>query len=193
MIKGLLPAIERGGVGVQEAGMLFIRIEEVDKVEPDLLQALIEIDQEAFGKGGMNEWFLPPFIRRGRVYVLWVEGKKQPVGVAECMITWGQPQCAYLFGIAIREGWRGQGLGTRFLREICRRLQGMGFLILDLTVSPDNVPALRVYRDKLGFKTIAFHREEYGQGEDRLLMRLDLTQQVSVSGEERQYQEGGGQ
>jgi ribosomal-protein-alanine N-acetyltransferase len=177
---------------VQKAGMLSIRVEEVDRLDFPLLQALIEIDQEAFGKGGMNEWFLPPFARRGRVYALWVEDIGQPVGVAECMVTWGQPQCAYLFGIAIREGWRGKGLGTRFLREICHRLQEMGFLALDLTVSPDNAPALRVYRDKLGFKTIGFHREEYGQGEDRLVMRLDLNQQVPVLREEIGYQEGGG-
>jgi ribosomal-protein-alanine N-acetyltransferase len=166
--------------------MLSIQIEEVDRLEPNFLQDLIDIEQEAFGKGGMNEWFLPPFVRRGRVYALWVEGKKQPVGVAECMVTWGQPQCAYLFGIAIREGWRGKGLGTRFLREICFRLKIKGFQAVDLTVSPDNIPALRVYRDKLGFRTIAFHREEYGQGEDRLVMRLDLTQQVPEREEERE-------
>lgn len=175
MSKGPAPSYRQGGVGMQETGVLPIRVQEVDEVEPHLLQALMEIEQEAFGVGGMNEWFLPPFVRRGQVYVLWVEGKEQPVGVAECMVTWGQPECAYLFGIAIREGWRGQGLGTRFLLEICHRLQAMGFLALDLTVAPTNVPALRVYKDKLGFETIAFHREEYGQGEDRLVMRLDLT------------------
>ncbi|NMB46851.1 MAG: GNAT family N-acetyltransferase [Firmicutes bacterium] len=163
---------------MQDAGMLSIRVQEVDDVEPQLLLALIEIEQEAFGIGGMNEWFLPPFVRRGRVYALWVEGSEQPLGVAECMISWGQPRCAYLFGIAIRDGWRGKGLGTRFLKEICRRLRGMGFTALDLTVSPTNIAALRVYQEKLGFRIIAFHRAEYGQGEDRLVMRLDLTREV---------------
>ena len=167
-IHSFRPDGARGGEEVP------IRVEELEEVEPCLLQALIEIEQEAFGKGGMNEWFLPAFIRRGRVYILWLEGTKWPVGVAECMVSWGRSQCAYLFGIAIREGWRGKGLGTRFLKEICRRLQQIGFSTLDLTVSPTNTPALRVYRDKLGFQTIDFHRAEYGQDEDRLVMRLDL-------------------
>lgn len=162
------------GVGVPEAGSSHVRVEELDEVEPHLLQALIEIEQEAFGKGGMNEWFLPAFIRRGKVYSLWVEGHERPIGVAECMVSWGRPECAYLFGIAIRQGWRGKGLGTRFLKEICQRLREMGFTTLDLTVSPTNAAALRVYQDKLGFRTIAFHQAEYGQGEDRLVMRLDL-------------------
>lgn len=162
------------GAGEPERALSPIRVEELDEVEPHFLQALIDIEQEAFGKGGMNEWFLPAFIRRGKVYSLWVEGHEWPVGVAECMASWGRPRCAYLFGIAIRKEWRGKGLGTYFLKEICLRLREMGFTTLDLTVSPTNVSALRVYQNKLGFRTIAFHRAEYGQGEDRLVMRLDL-------------------
>lgn len=165
-----------------------VRVEQVDEMDPSLLQALMEIEQEAFGRGGMNEWFLPPFARRGQVYALWVEGHRKPVGVVECMVTWGQPHCAYLFGMAIREGWRGKGLGTRFLRDICRRLRVMGFLTLELTVAPTNAAALRVYQGKLGFEPIALYPEEYGQGEDRLLMRLDLTRDLKA-GEKRQ---GGG-
>ncbi|NLY30923.1 MAG: GNAT family N-acetyltransferase [Firmicutes bacterium] len=151
-----------------------IRVEEIDELHAELLEALVAIEQEAFGKGGMNEWFLPPFVRYGRVYVLWVEGDQRPAGVAECMISWRQPQCAYLFGISIGKEWRGQGLGTRFLQGIIGRLREQGFQALELTVSPDNAAALKLYQGRLGFRTIASCKEEYGPGEDRLLLRLDL-------------------
>ncbi len=164
-----------GEMPPQSAAKPSIRIEELVELEPHILQALIDIEQDAFGEGGMNEWFLPPFARQGRVYVLWVEGVEQPVGVAECMLIWDRPGCVYLFGFAIRRDWRGRGLGTRFMQEICRRLQGAGFFNLELTVSPANIGALRIYRDKLGFVTIDEHLGEYGPGEDRLVLRLDLT------------------
>ncbi|NMB24683.1 MAG: GNAT family N-acetyltransferase [Firmicutes bacterium] len=149
-------------------------VEELVELEPDLLQALINIEQDAFGRGGMNEWFLPPFARQGRVFVLWVEETDQPVGVAECMRIWDRPHSAYLFGFAIRSDWRGRGLGTIFMQEIIRRLQLAGFLSIELTVSPTNTAALRIYQDKLGFAKIAECPGEYGPGEDRLVLRLDL-------------------
>ncbi|MGI6566258.1 MAG: GNAT family N-acetyltransferase [Firmicutes bacterium] len=164
------------------AAEVAIRVEEMRQLQPELLEALVAIEQEAFGKGGMNEWFLPPFARYGRVYVLWVEGDRRPAGVAECMVSWQQPQCVYLFGISIRKCRRGQGLGTRFLQEIIGRLQAEGFQALELTVSPGNAAALRLYQERLGFRTIAFHKEEYGPGEDRLLLRLDLAGESAAGG-----------
>ncbi|HHV94187.1 MAG TPA: GNAT family N-acetyltransferase [Firmicutes bacterium] len=151
-----------------------IRVEEIDELEPELLAALVSVEQEAFGRGGMNEWFLPAFVRYGRVYVLWVEGDQQPAGVAECMINWREPQCVYLFGFSIREERRSQGLGTKFLQEIIRRVRSQGFRAVELTVSPNNAAALKLYQGKLGFKTISFRKDEYGPSEDRLLLRLDL-------------------
>ncbi|NLY51872.1 MAG: GNAT family N-acetyltransferase [Firmicutes bacterium] len=152
-----------------------IRVEEIDELQPELLEALVAMEQEAFGKGGMNEWFLPPFVRYGRVYVLWVANDERPAGVAECMISWQDPRCVYLFGFSIGKEWRNQGLGTRFLQEIIRRLREQGFRALELTVSPNNAAAVRLYQGRFGFRTIGFHKEEYGPGEDRLLLRLDLT------------------
>jgi ribosomal-protein-alanine N-acetyltransferase len=150
-----------------------IRVEEIDELSPGLLEALVAMEKEAFGKGGMNEWFLPPFVRYGRVFVLWVEGDQRPAGVAECMNSWQEPQCVYLFGVSLNKKWRGQGLGTRFLQDIIGRLRMQGFRALELTVSPNNMAALRLYQDKLGFRTIAFCKDEYGPGEDRLLLRLE--------------------
>lgn len=151
-----------------------IRVSEVNNLNPALLQILVDIEREAFGQGGMNEWFLPPFVRHGKVYAVWVEGFPEPVGVAECMADWRRPQRAYLFGISIRRNWRGKGIGTRFLQEICRHLQKEGFEALELTVDPRNAAAVRMYEEKLGFRLTDFYPAEYGPGEDRLLLELEL-------------------
>lgn len=151
-----------------------VYVEELTEWEPDLLQALIGIEQDAFGKGGMNEWFLPPFARQGRVFVLWAREIDEPVGVAECMRIWDRPRSAYLFGFAIRSGWRGRGFGTIFMQEIIGRLKLTGFDSMELTVSPANTAALRIYQDKLGFVKIRECSGEYGPGEDRLVLRLDF-------------------
>ncbi len=153
---------------------LEIDVQELIDPKPHIVKALTRIEREAFAEGGMNEWFLSPFARYGKVFALWVHGVDRPVGVAECMVIWDDPQCVYLFGFAIDKEWRCKGLGTRFLQAICQDLQQAGYVALELTVSPENAAALKIYRDKLGFEAIGFHPDEYGPGEDRLVLRLSL-------------------
>lgn len=47
-----------------------IKFEWVKTVDPALIQRLVELEREAFGVGGLNEWHLVPFIRHGRVYIV---------------------------------------------------------------------------------------------------------------------------
>ncbi|NLK07886.1 MAG: GNAT family N-acetyltransferase [Firmicutes bacterium] len=163
-------------------------VEELLDVKPEPLRALMAIEADAFGIGGMNEWFLPPFVRQGRVFVLWQKGIVDPVGVAECMRQWQNPQTAYLFGFAVRKDRRGEGLGTFFMQELILWLTKAGFERLELTVSPSNDTALHIYKKKLGFVKVRRYTDEYGPGEDRLLLGLDLMQGSA----DRQGENGGG-
>ena len=43
-----------------------------------------------------------------------------------------------------------------------------------LTVDVDNEPAIRLYRDKIGFEPILYSIDEYGKGEDRFMMELNI-------------------
>ena len=101
-----------------------IRVEEIDELHAELLEALVAIEQEAFGKGGMNEWFrLLCALRTG--LRLWVEGDQRPAGVAECMISWRSPN-AFLVRDFHWERMVGQGLG-KFLQGIIGRLGSRDF------------------------------------------------------------------
>ena len=43
-----------------------------------------------------------------------------------------------------------------------------------MTVDPANVAAIRVYEGKLGFLAKEVRTDEYGQGENRMVMTLSL-------------------
>ncbi|MBI2874672.1 MAG: GNAT family N-acetyltransferase [Firmicutes bacterium] len=138
-----------------------------------LLQELVGLEKEAFGEGGMNEWIMAPFIRYGRVFILEVEGKI--AGVAVLMRKWDEPEMAYLASISVRPDLRGRGLGSRFLRKALEQVMGDKCLKVRLTVDPANKAALRLYFDHFGFEPVRYRRDAYGEGEDRLVMELDLS------------------
>ena len=46
---------------------------EINEIDYSVIYQVQEIETEAFGEGAMNEWFLVPFIRYGKVYVLRIQ------------------------------------------------------------------------------------------------------------------------
>ncbi|NLV92105.1 MAG: GNAT family N-acetyltransferase [Firmicutes bacterium] len=145
------------------------------ELSQELLATLVEMEIDAFGIGGMNEWFLPAFARHGAVFVLW--HRRQPVGVAECMRDWEDPATAYLFAFSIVAGKRGRGWGKVFLREICRRLSEMRIAKLALTVAPENSRALSLYRGA-GFQRVKMIPDAYGPGTNRYYLIKTLAEEV---------------
>ncbi len=60
--------------------------------------------------------------------------------------------------IAVREGHRGKGIGTRLMRELLALLKEEGFRQVSLSVQKAN-PAKRLY-ERLGFTTVSENDEE---------------------------------
>ncbi len=155
------------------------RFIELNDVDPDLARQIIAIEQEAFGIGGMNEWFLPPFIRHGRVFVLL--DQTTVVAAAEYIRAFDDPLQAYLFGFAVRKDRRRQGLGKLLLVRSLECLQRDGFTTVSLTVDPGNAAAVNLYAS-LGFKQQDCYRNEYGPDQDRLLLVLKLPVEEAQNG-----------
>ncbi|MFZ5352193.1 MAG: GNAT family N-acetyltransferase [Bacillota bacterium] len=139
-----------------------------------LLKRMVDFGLNIFGELGMDEWGLVPQIRHGNVYVLKEEDKKRIIGLAILMRDWEEIDKAYLFDYAIAEEHRGKGLGYHFLVAICKNLVEQGFRAMSLTVDIENAPAIRLYKDKLGFEIIKMNEDEYGKGHHRYIMRLEL-------------------
>lgn len=149
-------------------------IELVQENNLHVINRIIEIDQEAFGSGGMNEWHLLPLIRHGRVFV--IKEKDHILGSIQYLLDWGNRNKAYIYGIAIAEENRGKGLGTRLLADSIQKLANDNIEEIELTVDPANIVAINVYHKKFGFVVAEFRENEYGDNEDRLIMTLNLKQ-----------------
>lgn len=63
------------------------------------------------------------------------------------------------FVLSVAAPCRGQGIGTRLMREMLQRLSAAGYPEASLSVQRRN-PALRLYR-RLGFRTVKRTLEEY--------------------------------
>lgn len=147
------------------------RFRELNTIDRDIINQIIKIEQAAFGKGGMNEWFLLPFIRYGKVYILTY--LHQVLAVAEYIRDFSKPKRAYLFGLVVKIEYRHQGLGQKLLEQAHYSLKQDGISDICLTVDPTNKAALRLY-SRLGFSKGEFLSNEYGKNEDRLVLNLKL-------------------
>lgn len=139
-----------------------------------LLNRIVNFGQDLFGELGMDEWGLVPQIRHGNVFILKEENKQRLIGFAILMREWENLNTAYLFDYAISEEFQGQGLGYHLLVSICRNLVEQGFKSVTLTVDVNNIAAIKLYKDKLGFEIVEHRKDEYGKGHDRYIMELDL-------------------
>lgn len=140
-----------------------------------LLKNMVEFGLDVFGEEmGADEWSLVPQIRHGNVYVVTEQGKQQVLGLAIFMRDWEDIYMAYLFDYAVGEDFQGLGIGFEFLKIISQDLKNQGFKRICLTVDGNNKPAIRLYKDKIGFESIEFSKDEYGKGNDRHIMELDI-------------------
>ena len=145
----------------------------VDKPSGELLSNILEIEQEAFGDAALNEYVIVPLMRYGKVYIA-VDEDDVAVACAYFMRDMADISIAYLMSVAVLPMFRGQNVGTALLNYALANLKRYGITRVMLTVDPANFNALSVYREKLGFTVVDSVKDEYGPGEDRLVMSKDL-------------------
>ncbi len=136
------------------------------------LEMLSAYDHEAFGATGLRPYDIALMARTGVVLLARLES--ETVGGCQLMRTMEDPAVLWVVGFYIRPRWRGQGLGRMFLTRVLEHLSGLSCSGLMLTVDMGNAAACGLYRS-FGFQLLEEVPEFYGRGEDRHLMRLDLT------------------
>lgn len=137
-----------------------------------IIESVTALEENAFGRGGLNEWHLPVIARQGRLYVARANETKVVVGAASLIRSW-ETGIAFLFDLAVAREWRRRGVGRRLMAAVVEELKRDGIRCLELTVAPENGPALALYNG-LGMTKAAYLPEEYGGGADRILLRLEL-------------------
>lgn len=149
-----------------------LNVVELHTYDVPLLEELIRLQEETFGELGLDKGTLPPMIRCGRVFLL--KRDDEIIGSAELMKDWKDAGSALLVGFGIKVGERRKGLGKLFLQQIIDSIKTEVSKI-ELTASPQNQAAQKLYA-QVGFEEAGFLKDAYGAGEDRLLLRLWLTE-----------------
>lgn len=155
-----------------------MEVKVISEVDVELVKKLTLLEEEAFGRGGLNEWTLPVFIRYGKVYILEKEGRID--GIAEFIRDWNDAGVVFLVGFSIHKTKRGKGLGKFFLTQILKLLERENVRAIKAAVSSSNEVALKLY-EKLGFVKSGVLKDEYGPEEDRLLLELNLRRDLSFN------------
>ena len=135
------------------------------------IAGIAALEAAAFGRGGLNEWHLPVIARHGRLYAL--EASGAVVGAASIIRDWRSDK-AYLIDLVIDEKARGRGWGRLLMARVIEDLKGERVRQLELTVAPENTAVVELYTN-LGFVETGRYPNEYGRGEDRLAMTLNVT------------------
>ena len=127
-------------------------------------EAVAEIDRGTFSipfsvEGYRRECSDP------KAVTLVAESEGRIIGYAN---LWNVAGDVTLNNIAVAEGYRSKGAGTRLMEEIMRRFSECGFITLEVRKS--NEGAIRFYR-KFGFVQVGLRRDFYEKPtEDAVLM-----------------------
>jgi [ribosomal protein S18]-alanine N-acetyltransferase len=148
-----------------------ISVAEAGGLTPDLVRTILEIDLQTFAEGTFSAYTAAIFLQHGKVFLL--RADDEAIGTAVCMRSWGDPDEVTLVAMGIRPGWRGQGLGQRFIAGVMQQLRVSGVRRMSLMVGPSNKRAIAVYRD-VGFVVAEEHEADPRAGERLLLLRADL-------------------
>lgn len=141
--------------------------------DPDFetMNNIVKIEQEAFeGAGNVDLWIIKALIRYGMVFVI-KEGE-EIISIVEYMQVFNK-KSLFLYGISTLKKYRWKGYANFILNETEKILKKLGYEEIELTVAPDNVVAINLYK-KHGYSQEKFLKDEYGTGIDRYMMRKML-------------------
>jgi ribosomal protein S18 acetylase RimI-like enzyme len=150
-----------------------ITFKAIDRPDQDIIAGVLDIEQEAFGDGALSEYVIVPLLHHGKVYAA-VDEEENMVACAYFMRDMADIGLPYLLSVAVLPELRGHDVGTALLSYAFSHLKRFGITRVQLSVDPANFNALSAYREKLGFTVVESAQDEYGAGEDRLIMEKGL-------------------
>jgi len=152
-------------------------VEEAGDVTPDLVRTLIDIDLQTFAESTFSPYTAAAFLKGGRVFLL--RADEVIIGTCVCLRSWERPNEAMLLTMGIRPGWRGRGLGQRFVRGVLDRLRARGLRSVSLLVGRNNRRAIKVYAD-VGFVPVEERPVDPQNDDHVLVMRATLQDDPQV-------------
>jgi len=139
--------------------------------DEDDIQKLKKMELDAFKDGAIDEWVIKPIIRYGKILKL--EKNNEIIGFVELLKSWNDFKEVYIFSFIIDKTYQNKGYGKKMLFELIKYLKKERIKKICLTVSPDNIGALKLYKN-YNFKEIKLYKNEYGINTDRIYMELSI-------------------
>lgn len=134
--------------------------------------ALARIERDSFVSPWSADEIMRDVAMNPRAYVAVAEVDGEPVGYADMWIVAGEAQ---LYNIAVDPAYRRNEIGGKLLEHMAA-VAMKNCRIMTLEVRRSNIPALEMYRKK-GFRDVGVRKGYYADnGEDAVLMDLDLDQ-----------------
>lgn len=136
----------------------------------DDVEAIHEIETQCFAIPWSRNSFLKEVTENAcaRYLVLRMDGA--PIAYAG---MWFVLDEAHVTNIAVRQEWRGRGLGEKITRELIQLAADSGMTWMTLECRRSNAVAQELYK-KLGFIEVGFRKRYYADNnEDALVMALE--------------------
>lgn len=148
-----------------------IVVEAVESPSAEMVQTLIEVDLQTFMEPTFSPYTALALLKSGQVYLLRVDDRV--IGTCVCVKNWAEAHEVFLLSMGIRPGWRGRGLGQRFVHGVLDDLKGRGLDAVRLLVGKTNFRAIRTYKD-VGFEAVGEYAASPQWGGDLLELRIPL-------------------
>jgi len=155
-----------------EGGRMFtIRVDRAQQVTPQLVRTVIELDLETFAESTFSSFTATSYLMHSRVYLMFAD--QRIIGHCMCMRTWDKASEVAVLSMGLRPGWRGRGLGQRFVQAVVELTAAEGATALVLMVGDGNRRALKVYGD-VGFEQIGECQAAQDAGGRLIVLRRTL-------------------
>lgn len=142
------------------------------KRDSKILFDIVKYEDEIFGDGSVGKWNIKPFAKYGKVFAQFAQETDEIISVIEVLSSFDRKK-AYLYGVFTVEKYCSKGYGKKILQYVLEDLKKENIKEVELTVSPENEIAIKLY-EKFGFKIKEKLENEYGEGNNRYLMTFDL-------------------
>lgn len=150
-----------------------ITFKAVEKPNQGILDRVLYIEEQDFGDGALDDFMIIPLMRHGRIYIA-VDEEGTAIASTYFLRDMYDTGLAYLFSVAVLPEFKGYDIGIALLDYALSDLKEFGIKKVQLTIDPANFGALSIYRERLGFLVVENDADEYGTGDDKLVMAKEL-------------------
>jgi ribosomal-protein-alanine N-acetyltransferase len=147
---------------------------------PSDLEGVIKINRECLPENYSNRFFMNLFKRFPETFIV-AEINNIIVGYIMCRIETGIPNFkilgitkkGHVISIAVLPNHHRKGIGYQLIKEAIKAMEKNKAKECYLEVRESNIPAITLYK-KLGFQPAKTNKNYYADGEDAIVMAINI-------------------